>query len=194
MLKQAPMKSLFIALVLMSPWFANAADTVSGVLIRNGGDLSIRLSTDETRVYRLVSSKSEVQRVLVRLNTDDAVVGSADIDSVKNVAQLQTLDFVGLRRIIGYWSGASNNSVVNFKNYSDMNVYSVGNGGGGRISKQFKYTLAPSNGNDWAFFLADASKTQVGLLDLRDQQATLRLFDPDTGEVTQVLRLQKLIQ
>ena len=187
------MKSLFFALVVMSPWFANAADTVSGVLIRNGDTLSIRLNSEEGRTYRLISNRNEVQRVLVRLNTDDAVVGSADVDAGRGLVQMQTLDFVGLRRLVGYWTSVSN-SVVNFKNYSDMNVYSVGNAGGGRISKQFKYTLAPSNGNDWAFFLADSSKTQVGLLDLRDQQATLRLFDPDTGDVTQVLRLQKLIQ
>lgn len=187
------MRSLFIALVFMSPWFANAAETVSGVLLRNGDGLSIRLNTEEGRTYRLISNRSDVQKVLARLNTDDAVVGSADVDGTRGVVQLSTLDFVGLRKIIGYWSSVSN-SVVNFKSYSDMNVYSVANTGGGRISKQFKYTLAPSNGNDWAFFLADANKTQVGLLDLRDQQAVLRLFDPDTGDVTQVLRLQKLIQ
>lgn len=177
---------------------AFAQEQVSGFIHRFGTDVLISLSNNNSRLYRLSSSHSESQRIIRRLEEGDFVMGTGEVNSTNGIVSLDGVDFVGLRRIIGLWNTVNSKGLVNFRSYSDMNVYSLilQSDGLSQVSarKNFKYTVTPGTNSDWVVFMSDEKETQMGYLKVENQKATLQLMNPKTGDISTTLELQKLAQ
>lgn len=169
---------------------------MSGFIHRFGGEVLMTLDSNTGAYYRLASSRSETLTTLNKLNTGDFVMATAVVNSAQNSVQIETIDFVGLRQIIGYWGTPHRGRVMNFRSYSDLSIYDLiiqSEGDDIRSSrKQMKYTVVPGSGNDWVMFLSDDRETQMGYLSLTNSAATLRLVHSRTGETTNILQLEKL--
>lgn len=174
-----------------------SAEAIHGTLFRTGTQALVRLigEPSSSRYYRLLPQTNEAAVVLARLETGDTLVGNADIDPQKMTISLETVDFVGLRKIIGFWNTATK-GVMNFRSYSEVSTYALpwASTSSSVIStqKQFKYTVTPAAGSDWVMFLSDNRETQMAFLDLKETEATIRILDSKTGDVSSVLRLQKI--
>lgn len=195
-------RQILIQGILMSAvalWTAtsSAAPTmsISGPLVRLGDQLFLQ---HDNRLFRVTSTRTDARLTLSRLTNGDEITAHAEIDSEKAVMNIESIDFVGLKKIIGLWNTQGSSGLMNFRNYSDLNVYSLAqqNGGGGLTTtqKKFKYTVTPAAGPQWVLFLSDEMRTQMGTLDLTDGMATIQLFDGQTGAVTQTLKLHRMVK
>lgn len=182
-----------LCLCLAAPLIASA-DAISGVILR--GPLSLSLKDEFGASYKIISRSTDVQRTLKRLETGDSIVSSGRLDTVNKVAEIEAIDFVGLGRIIGLWNTQGAKSMMQFRSFSDVNVYSFvlqSNGNNVvRNRKNFKYTLSPANDSEWVMFLSDDQSTQMGFLKLGETDATLSLLNSQTGEVQNVLQMRKV--
>lgn len=172
---------------------ALASQSFSATVTRIGDQLF--LSNASNNMVRATSDSEEVNETLRRLANGDSIAGSAVFDSSGRWARIETIDFVGLRRLIGLWSALNTSSLMNFRNHSDLNVVLLRQreDGPGLVTAQrnFKYTLTPALRDEWVLFLSDTSETQMGLMELKDGQATITLLNPQTGEVSNVLELRR---
>lgn len=172
------------------------ADGVTGTISRNVFQQLYLVAQDGVQ-YKVSSRATDVLKTLNRLENGDSVVATGRMDRVNFNVDIESIDFVGLRKIIGLWNTMNAKGMMQFKSYSDVNVYSYAlqNSGGSsvvRSHKNFKYTVSPANNGDWVMFLSDDSSTQMGFLNIRDSEATISLLNSQTGDVSSVIRLRKI--
>lgn len=172
---------------------ALASQSFRGTMTRIGDQLFLTTSTNS--MARVTSSLEDVNKTLRRLGNGDSISGTATFDSSGRWASIEAIDFVGLRRLIGIWNATNASSFMNFRSYQDLNVVLLGPQADGpgivTTQKEFKYTVTPATGDDWVLFLSDAQQTQMGLMDLRENSATIQLLNPQTGSVSNVIELQR---
>ncbi|HRO68226.1 MAG TPA: hypothetical protein PL182_11725, partial [Pseudobdellovibrionaceae bacterium] len=120
---------------------------MSGFIHRFGGEALMTLDSNTGAYYRLVSDRPETLETLKKLNSGDFVMATAMVNSAQNSVHIETIDFVGLRQIIGYWSTPHRGRVMNFRSYSDLSIYDLilqSESEDVRSSrKQMKYTVVP---------------------------------------------------
>lgn len=184
---------LFSLLLLLAP-LAQAGVTVAGTIGRIGPQVTLRI---ETRVLRVSTQSRDVQKILNRLEEGDSIVATGDTKTDLGLIDIQSIDFVGLRKMLGVWNSTNARGILEFKTYSEMKVYSVGAPVAGPAAglprtRSFKYTLSPTGNDDWVLFMSDDSATKMGFLRLQQNDATISMLDSSTGDISQVLRLQKV--
>lgn len=186
-----------VAIMLFAP-MALAQEQVGGFLHRFGTDLLMTPNSNPGRYYRLVATHDDTQNTLNRLEDGDFVMASGVVSADTGTVSVDSIDFVGLRRIIGLWNALNSKGLVNFRNYQEMNMYSLaGPNEGTNVSstrKHFRYTVTPGSDRQWVMFMSDEKETQMGFLQIGDDQATLKLVNSQTGDVSSTLELRKLAQ
>lgn len=174
---------LFAALTLTST--ASLADTFAGILnIKNDGYYLVdsNLNTD----IPLKAGTTVVKDKLALLKTRDFVMGAGEM--INNVWVVNSIDFVGLRDLIGLWMG--NTTYLNFKDFSRVHIYHPG-----KITEQsdLNYSISPGQKNQWKVFFSNESQVVLSTLILNDNQsATIQFYDSETGEVNAKIDLKKL--
>lgn len=170
------------------------ADSLTGVLQKKDGAFFLTLSTTN-ELYALTNISAEASASLIRMESGDYINGSGDIDEKNHKISLQTLDYVGLKKLLGVWY--SGDSVMNFSSFNDLSVYPFGfdlrssrTPPSTVISKtDFRYSTAPYYGDRWALFLSDSARTTFATLEISADTAILRTFSPENGAVLRTLRL-----
>lgn len=173
---------------------ALASQSFSGTMTRIGDQLFLTATTNPVHMVRATSDREDVNNTLKRLGNGDSIVGTATFDSSGRWVKIESIDFVGLRRLIGLWNTTNTTGLMNFRSYQDLNVIMLAQGEGPGLvttKKEFKYTVTPATGDDWVLFLSDARETQMGLMDLKDGAARITLLNPQTGDVAHIIELQK---
>ncbi|MBX2986330.1 MAG: hypothetical protein KF802_00400 [Bdellovibrionaceae bacterium] len=185
----------------VSPSLATAnpsTEPVQGFIHHYGAEVLVTLNNSIGRFYRLSATEPQVQKSLDRLEDGDFLMAKAQLDHEAGRVVVDTIDLVGLRRLIGLWSSTSSAGFINFQSYSDVNIYSLtlplDLSGFLSDRRQFKYYLVPTQGREWAMMFSDGKKSRLAFMDLENNKASLRVTDPETGRVTEELRLQKLVQ
>ena len=168
---------------------------IAGFIHRFGNDIEISLTNTTGRLYQMRSKEEQTQLVLTRLGDGDFIMAAGLIDPDSGTVMIQSIDLVGLRDMIGLWNTQDSEGVVNFRNYSEMNITHHLEGSTNEVvrGQNFKYSVVPSfTQNSWIMFLSDDKQTQMGLLDLKANRATIQLMNSETGNVSRILQLQKL--
>lgn len=170
------------------------AESLSGVITKKDSQLFLTLSqTDQT--YALTNVSSDAREAYSKLETGDYITGSGAINTAKQEIQLQALDYVGLKKLLGRWY--SGDSVMNFSTFSNLSVYPfiktilepkfvmpV------PLITQFRYSTAPYYGGRWAVFLSDeVGNTSFATLEINGDTAVIRTVNPQTGATVRTLRL-----
>lgn len=189
------MKILGLLFLMLFYSASGLALTVSGTLSKTREGLSFQMSGPRGPSYRIKGGSLEASQTLTRLQHGDQIFGLATVIETEKLVILEHVDYVGLQRMLGSWFTHDANEIMSFRNHSELNVYAFTateqkNPPFVASEKQFRYTVAPSPAG-WVLFLSDDRKTIMGSLALRDTEATIRLFDSQTGEVTKILQLRK---
>lgn len=189
--------SVLIFSILLGSLPCFAQEQVSGFVHRFGGELLITLNSNTGVYYRLQSSRTDTAKTLSKLATGDFVMATALVDSDLASIDVDTIDFVGLRKIIGFWNTSQRSRLMNFRSYSDLNIYdfilnNMGEDQPASSRTNLKYTVVPSQGSEWIMFVSDNRETQMAYLNLSSSRATLRFVNSRTGETTSTLQLHKI--
>lgn len=82
--------------------------------------------------------------------------------------------------------------ILKFKNFNEFSLYEFDS----KESKKYKYSLwsyslSPLDNNDWAIFFSDNNKTQLGRLEIKNNNGFLDILDSETGEIIKSTSLRK---
>lgn len=150
--------------------------------VRMTGENIFFVESQSVKVYKLKAYTSSAEEVLSRLKNFDHITGSARL--VDDTLLLESVEFVGLRRLIGYWQ--SPKVAVIFENFHDVAFKMPSS------KSEYKYAVSPSEGNSWRVFFSDQSSVTLGSLTVSENKASIELYDPETGETSQQYDLKKV--
>lgn len=172
-----------IILIFVNPIYAAGSSvSISGQIFKVDTGYSF-LDSVNGHQYKLVAGTDSAKRSLEKLNDGDAIKGSAQL--IQETYVVQSVDFVGLQRILGLWKTKS--TVVNFVDFSQVQFHVPGS------LSSYHYAISPTNTTDqWQVYFSDSSSVVLGSLSVDDQRAVIQLFDTETGNVTSSYELRKI--
>jgi hypothetical protein len=165
--------------VLSTP--ALALNINAYVVVDQGEHLLI--DRDTSMSYRIHPSNAGVQKSLFKLKTFDSLRGQV-LSKENEVLDLQAIDFVSLRRLLGEWRAGT--TQVTFMNDSRLQIVTKDR------STLFSYALSPGSKDAWRLYMTDHASVVLGELKVKDSQIHLEFYDSQTGEVTQMWDLSKV--
>ncbi len=140
---------------------------------------------DSFQTYKLRAYTDSAQQALSKLKNKDGISGIATL--MDDTLLLESVEFVGLRRLLGCWQSSDKiETVVNFKDFSRVSFHLP------ESNSELTYAIAPSAGDTWRVFFSGKNSVVLGSLIVSDSKASIEFFDPDDGEITRVLNLQKV--
>lgn len=148
-------------------------------------------------LYRAEAQNEEVSLSLPKLKGGDFITGTGELDSSSCTARIRSIDYVGLKRLLGYWytkegllriSGFNSLDFYPFSSsQQEANIVSVKTGD--PIS--YRYSVTPAAGKEWIVFLSDFKNTTFASLQVASKNATLKIYDSETGDTIHTLHLSK---
>lgn len=193
------MRVIIFVLTLVATTWAVAVPPVSGTILKTSSGIYLQ-SNDSCSKYRIETKSDDALSTLTKLSNGDAVTATGLFDTDNCVTVIETVDYVGLRRLLGSWM--SRQGLITVHDFSSMSFYPTT---GMKIKDhsesdsaytvikpvQYKYSVTPSNGNEWVVFLSDAESTTFTTIQFSRENAVLKVYDSDTGNVTNVLLLSR---
>lgn len=171
------------------------ANSFSGELIQLQGNLFLSLPQKCNR-YRLLPKNNEASAHLRKLGSGDVITATGLLDHQNCQAFVESVEYVGLRRLLGYWYSKS--GIITVRDYSSLSFYPVSKAHlPGPLAEQtgdpitYRYSVTPSGGKEWVVFLSNAQGTSFATLRFAGRTVTMKIFDPETGDLHQTLRLSK---
>lgn len=174
------------------PLQVKAADiraiTLAGFLVKlSNGEFNL-VSSEDKQIREILPSNVDVVNQLNKLDDRDFIVGTGEVRSGKIL--LDSVDFVGLHRLLGVWM--SDSIMFNFRSFSLVNM-SWGDEVNVGKTAQLNYSIAPTSFDSWQIFFSDVTQVQIATLTVDRQKARLDFYDKDTGEISKTYLLRKVI-
>jgi hypothetical protein len=192
---------LVIALFLSTAVFASQTLVVEGVIEARAGKPVIRFASKQIILH---PHDQHVARDLNRLRPGDFLSGYGVYDSAKNTLDLQTIETVGLKNLLGRWQ-THDGQVFDFRTFDRLLHYSSlinewVNYAKSYLqttttskSRELSYTLAPDSAkNRWAIFVADQQALLIGYVQFSSRGMLLTLINPNSGRVIQKFVLRPM--
>jgi hypothetical protein len=165
--------------------------TASGVFIRSTDASQSRIS--------IIGVPFELRELFSKLSSGDFVTGSGTLQGGSQSMFIESIETVGLQKIIGRWTNKEN--ILVFKSFSELQVSTNPADKDAGASQQnnfgteksnLRYSLAPGQTDDWTIFMSNQDATVLGSLSVDANVAVLKIYNPDTGKPMKVLRLNKV--
>jgi hypothetical protein len=192
---------LVIALFLSSAVMASQTMVVEGVIQARAGKPVIIMGS---KGIILRPHDQHVARDLNRLRPGDFLSGYGVYDSVQNTLDLQTIETVGLKHLLGRWQ-THDGQIFDFHTFNQLLHYTSMISEWVNYAKTFlqtttpsksrelSYTLAPDSAkNRWAIFVADQQALLIGYVQFSPNGMLLTLINPNSGRVIQKFVLRPM--
>lgn len=188
------MKYMIFLLVTFCIQFVLAAP-FSGFFVKKGPAYYFTPKSSKL-LYKVVVLNSEVEGSLKRLQKGDMISGEGSLDTINKKISITSIDYVGIRRLLGPWSSAKDGTLI-FKDFSTLrfiprlreSLHSAAD-----FSKQateYRYSISPSEGLEWTLFLSDDKSTTFATLEFSLTKVTIKIFESDSGKVVRTLKLER---
>lgn len=154
------------------------AESLRGVVIRRDADTAlVRLIGSSEAPLNVRPVYQSVVSQLDKLKSGDIFQGNGHVrqlDSGGRVVMLESIDFVGLKNLLGTWM-ASNSALVDFIDFDRVQVQMPS--GLGLKRYHLTYSLAPSRESDWMIFLHSSESVILGSLTLNSRTAVIEFIE-----------------
>lgn len=192
------MKWFFVLSFVLTLSFASvshASVPFSGELIHFQGAVYLNLADKCTR-YQMIPKNNDASVHMRKLASGDFVEASGRLDHDACKAYVESIEYVGLRRLLGYWYSKS--GIITVRDYSSLSFYPLNdtdlndetaNRTGDPIS--YRYSVTPSGGKEWVVFLSNSVGTSFATIMFTGKIVTMKIYDSETGDLNQTLRLSK---
>jgi hypothetical protein len=192
-----------LSLVAVSPAVAQtgapAAQVVQGTLNKSSTEgLILEVSTDTGQRNLRIFAAASITSDLNKLKTGDGLVARGAIDANGRSLNIQSIESVGLRELLGSWHGPQR-EVFEFADFSRLNLYAPGPVGGesskesadGPTAGHYHYVLAPEAGRGYSIFMSDNTTVHLGSIVVTDAIVHLTVFDSKTGQISESISLKR---
>lgn len=174
----------FLSVLFLS--YAVIAAQIEGHLHRDSKGLSIHLTTDH-KAYKLATFTTDVRDVVARLETYDFIRGQGEIRADQIV--LETVDFIGLRSLLGNWSLAGG-AYLTFHDFLKAS-YTVPDFFYPDLVESYTYSLAPGEGQPWRILVSNGTWVSVGYLEILNNKLKIQVVDLKTGHLKKAMELTR---
>jgi hypothetical protein len=191
--KPSRMKYMLFLFITFSLQLALAAQAVTGFLGKSGNNFYLSPQNSKNK-YLVVPDNDEVTSNLSRLSKGDLITGHGSLDTTHKKIRLASVDYVGLRKLLGPWTGGD--GTLLFKDFSTMK-YSPRFSGKKQLipfhsyQKEFRYTLSPSDGEEWALFMSDDKSTTFATVAIDNKTIILKIYESESGHIVRTLKLER---
>ena len=192
--KQFLFKTLIAGVVgLITTIHAANADTIVGIVQKSSDQIYLKMADRST--YLIRPKSVDLRKELNRLKNDDFVIGQGIFLRRERVIELQAINSVGLKELLGFW-GDRTSSIYEFKSFDDLNLYHLENPTEAVPvyihTGQFKYSISPDQDNRWAIFISGNDTVHLGLLEIRSDEIDLTLLNQETGKPEATFTLSRI--
>lgn len=192
------MRIFYFVLILFTGSLALAARPVVGTLQRGDKGLSL-ITQSGCQTYSISTKSEDAEFNLYKLQSGDVITATGLLDEATCEAALESIDFVGLKQLLGYWhSSAGLFSIGSFTSLTfypndktDISTEEEPEFFAPVSPVNFTYSVTPSEGKDWVVFLSDKSSTVFATIRFNKTRATMKFYDSETGKITRTLYLSK---
>lgn len=189
------MRFLVFVLILISGSVALSARPISGTVERDISGTYLRADSACVR-YLVISTNSDTELSLRKLSTGDTLTASGKLSADNCTASIESIDFVGLKKMLGYWH--SSDGLISVQDFTSLSYYPINlkDFQNGRTYAEvqpvnYRYSITPTSGKEWVLFLSDRNSTTFATIRFSKSRATMRIYDSENGNITRTLRLNK---
>lgn len=189
------MRLLVILLSTISCSMAVATTNLTGSVDRDAYRVYLNLNSKCSK-YLIETTTVDASQNLKKLNTGDTLTGTGILDHENCIAAVSNIDYVGLKKMLGYWY--SNDGIINVKDFECMSYYQINLKGYQNAPEytvanpiNYRYSVTPSDGREWVLFLSDATSTSFATIQFSKATATMKIYDSESGKINKVLKLKK---
>jgi hypothetical protein len=187
------MKYIFFLLTTFSFQFVLGLQAFSGYMTKRGANYYFTPKSSEL-YYKIKPLTQDVKDNLSRLENGDFIAGNGTLDTTNKKLSIESVDYVGLNKILGPWIGTEGTML--FKDFStmrftprfrDINMDS-------RLTnyqKEFRYSITPSDGNEWGLFLSDDKSTTFATVEFTKNKVIMKIFESESGKIVRTLKLER---
>ncbi|WP_291516213.1 hypothetical protein [Bdellovibrio sp. ArHS] len=191
------MRFLLFVLSLAATSLALAVQPIGGTVYRDSTGVYLSVNTDQKCKVFTVETKSEDAAMSVRkLSTGDTLTASGLLDTETCIASIESVDYVGLKKLLGYWY--TQEGIITVSDFNSLSFYPINmkDFQNGKDLSQidpitYRYSLTPSDGKEWVLFLSDSTSTLFATIFFNKNNATMRIYDSENGDIVKTLRLSK---
>jgi hypothetical protein len=195
------MRILFFVLTVFSSMTSLAASQFSGVLVKDHNSYFLTSVTGCKR-FAVSSTDNDVNQNLKKMDAGDLITATGTLDTDKCTADVNSIDYVGLKKMLGVWY--SDEGLFTVTDYSNLSYYPLSSkdlppsNNTTDFQKlqpiNYQYSMTPSDGAEWVIFLTDKTQTSLATIKVSAFAATMKIFDSQNGNVLKTLYLQKWSQ
>jgi hypothetical protein len=178
---------IFFAQIFATPAAVADENIVGNLLITNQ---KYQLVTVNNHVYDIRPAHPDVLVQLQNLQSFDVIKGTGVFIN-RDVLLLQTVDFVGIKKLLGGWQGSD--GYYNFSSFEDLTLYNFSSHLMLSKKTHMKYALTPSDDSQWKIFITNSKDVVLANLDfLTHEKILLNFYNPGTGELLKKIVLIKV--
>ncbi|MGE3974535.1 MAG: hypothetical protein AB7F59_08425 [Bdellovibrionales bacterium] len=162
---------------------------IEGRIVRYPQDFDVYIQLNDTpNILPIRSPYRESQADLEHLEAGDWISGRGFI--ADGYVRLESLELIGIRKILGKWNELSDRSVFHFQDFNSLSVEYLSNNN--KSIERFKYRLAPDKKDEWTVFLSEPTGVHLGSIQYLQNKMLFHLIDVSTGKIVQTFDLSAL--
>ena len=179
---------LTIGLFVSGNAFAGAFE--GQVVIRNSQAFLV-MSSAPTELWKIEGLSDQVNSQVKGLEGGDLLSATGELSKLNKTAYIETVDFVGLKRILGRWESQDGfriyfkdfrSAVVEQKQPLPWNPEE-------EKTLDLVYAILPLKDENWSLFMSNRKTVRVGTLSIQAKVLSIQLVDQRTGKVTEDISL-----
>jgi len=187
------MKYIFFLFATFSFQFVLGIQSFSGFMTKKGADYYFTPKSSSI-LYRINPATTNVQASLDRLGSGDFIAGNGSLDTINRKLTVASVDYVGLRKLLGPWTGPEGTML--FKDFTTMRFTPRFrdidmDSNLSTYQKEFRYSITPSDGNEWGVFLSDEKSTTFATVEFTKNKVIMKIFESESGKIVRTLKLER---
>jgi hypothetical protein len=187
------MKYIVFLIATFSIQLVLGSQAFNGYLTKKGDEVFFTPKSSEL-LYKVIATTFDVQESLARLDNGDFVSGNGTLDTTNKKISVQSIDYVGLQKLLGPWVGTDGTIV--FKDYTTMRFIPrfrdlTLDTRLARYQREFRYSVSPKDSNEWALFMSDSMNTTFATVEFTKNKIILKIFESESGNIVRTLKLER---
>lgn len=141
-------------------------------------------------VWKIEGTSDQVKEQLSTLHDGDYLSATGELNKAHQTAFVETVDFVGLKRILGRWVSKDGYS-INFIDFRTAVVEQKQELPWDPAGKKVDlvYAILPLKEENWSLFMSNRKTVRIGTLSIQKNALSIELVDQRTGKITEDISL-----
>jgi len=164
---------------------------------RAGEALKIRIAQDG--LILSIESNENNLKCLRRLRPLDLVTVQGNIDSLRQILTIDSIDRIGLQELLGAWN-TDRWEIFEFKTFSLLDLYipSISNAEKNADhalaghARSFRYAITPEPDDVFSIFMTDDSDVRMGFLKVLPNKLVISVLDQKNGKIAEIISLSRM--